>query len=287
MKKIIIKTTTLAAFLFFVCVANAQKESIEKCKDLPMFERMENFDIERCRENLEAYEFMINDNDFHTIEGKVTEIIYSFNGENGARKPNISQVIKHYENATENFTGIRVYPNSSDYGSQTAATFYYIKDSIECWLGIYDLDNDPVSEYKFVLLTRKSTQDEVTSKQIYDAIDSGNSIPLYINFQSWHAGIKTESLVVVEELCKMLMSNPSLKIIIEGHTDSEGDKIVNQILSDRRAMSVKHALMVKGIALDRMKVVGYGETRPIGDNSTEEGKAKNRRVEIKKVDDTL
>lgn len=287
MKKIIIKTTILATFLFFLCVANAQEKDAENCKDHPMFNQMDNFYIHACRENLDTYEFMISENDFHTIEGEVTEIVYKYDNKSGAKLPSLSELVKHYEDETENMSGIKVHPNSNDYGSQMGATFYFIKDSTEYWVGIYDLDNNPVSEYKFVLLTRKSTQDEVTSKQIYDAIDSGNSIPLYINFQSWHAGIKTESLVVVEELCKMLMSNPSLKIIIEGHTDSEGDKIVNQILSDRRAMSVKHALMVKGIALDRMRVVGYGETRPIADNSTEEGKAKNRRVEIKKVGDTL
>lgn len=287
MKKIIIKTTILATFLIFASVATAQVKDAVNCKDHPMFGRVENFYIERCRDNLGVYEFMISDNDFHTIEGTVTEIIYKFDSETSANLPSISEVIKHYEKATEKMSSVRVHPNTSDYGSQTAATFYFIKDSTEYWLGIYDIDSDPVSQYKFVLLTKKSLQDEITSSDIYEKIDSGNSIPLYINFQSWHDGIKTESLVFIEELHQMLMNNPTLKIIIEGHTDSEGDKIVNQILSGRRAMSVKQALMEKGITYDRMQTIGYGETLPIADNSTEEGKAKNRRVEIKKVEDTL
>lgn len=286
-KKISIKTTVLAAFLIFASVASAQEKDAVDCIDHPIFSRVKNFYIENCRENLNAYEFMISDNDFHTIEGTVTEIIYKYDGEDRTKLPSMSQVIKHYENVTDEMSSVRVHPNTSDYGSQTAATFYFIKDSTEYWLGIYDINSDPVSKYKFVLLTKKSLQDEVTSSDMYEELDSGNSIPLYINFQSWHAGIKTESLVFIEELHQLLMNNPTLKIIIEGHTDSEGDKIVNQILSGRRAMSVKQALMEKGIAYERMQTIGYGETRPIADNSTEEGKAKNRRVEIKKIEDAL
>lgn len=286
MKRIIIKTAIIAAFLIFVGVANAQEKGAKNCKDHPMFNRMENFNIQGCRENLDAYEFMISDNDFHTIEGAVTEIIYSFDGDAGVKMPSMSQVVKHYEKATDKMRGIKIHPNTSNYGSQTSATFYFIKDSTEYWLGIYDLDSDPVSQYKFVLLTKGSMQQETSSSNIYKEIDSGNSIPLYINFQSWSSGIKTESLIVVEELHQMLVNNPTLKIIIEGHTDSEGDRIVNQILSGRRAMSVMQALMEKGIPYDRMQTIGYGETRPIADNNTEEGKAKNRRVEIKKIEDT-
>ena len=81
----------------------------------------------------------------------------------------------------------------------------------------------------------------------------------------------------------MLKNNPALKIVIEGHTDNVGDKVFNQTLSDQRSASVKAALVSKGISSDRIKTVGYGQDKPIADNASEDGKAKNRRVEISKM----
>jgi outer membrane protein OmpA-like peptidoglycan-associated protein len=80
----------------------------------------------------------------------------------------------------------------------------------------------------------------------------------------------------------MLNQNPDLKISIEGHTDNVGTPQSNQILSESRAKSVMNALVSKGISAGRLKYKGWGQTKPIADNASEDGKAKNRRVEIVK-----
>lgn len=81
----------------------------------------------------------------------------------------------------------------------------------------------------------------------------------------------------------MLKQNPDLKISIEGHTDNVGAVTSNQTLSESRAKSVMTALVSKEIAASRLKSKGWGQTKPIADNNTDEGKAKNRRVEIVKM----
>jgi outer membrane protein OmpA-like peptidoglycan-associated protein len=82
----------------------------------------------------------------------------------------------------------------------------------------------------------------------------------------------------------ILKENPQINVVIEGHTNSEGSEKANQILSEKRALSVKKYLQDKfNISEKRMTTKGYGETRPIGDNKTNEGRAKNRRVEIRAV----
>lgn len=82
---------------------------------------------------------------------------------------------------------------------------------------------------------------------------------------------------------EMLKINPDLKIGVEGHTDNVGTPASNKTLSEARAKSVVSAIVSRGITADRLSPSGYGQDKPIGDNNTEEGRAKNRRVEqIKK-----
>jgi len=86
-----------------------------------------------------------------------------------------------------------------------------------------------------------------------------------------------------DEVVAALKDDPSLRVIVEGHTDSTGSAAYNQKLSERRAATVKAYLVGRGIAAERVKSVGYGETQPRASNDTPEGRAQNRRVEIKVI----
>ncbi len=81
----------------------------------------------------------------------------------------------------------------------------------------------------------------------------------------------------------MSPDNPGLKVSIEGHTDNSGNATANQTLSENRAKAVMNAVIAKGIDKSRLTSKGMGATKPLEDNGTEDGKAKNRRVEIVKM----
>jgi outer membrane protein OmpA-like peptidoglycan-associated protein len=98
------------------------------------------------------------------------------------------------------------------------------------------------------------------------------------------ATLKPESYIELEKLYKFLSENPNLIIEIGGHTDNIGTKEYNQILSEKRAKAVYDYLISKNINANRLKYKGYGDTMPIADNSTEEGRQLNRRTEIKILD---
>jgi outer membrane protein OmpA-like peptidoglycan-associated protein len=85
---------------------------------------------------------------------------------------------------------------------------------------------------------------------------------------------------VLQQVAALLAANPDLKIEVQGHTDNIGGDDYNQSLSEARARSVMSWLSAHGVAATRMTAKGYGKTRPVADNSTDEGRAKNRRVEI-------
>lgn len=101
-----------------------------------------------------------------------------------------------------------------------------------------------------------------------------------IYFQSGKAKIKPVSFPLLNEVGQALADNPSIKVRIEGHTDSRGSDSYNEKLSDGRAHSVRQYLMGRGIDEDRMVAKGYGEAQPIADNRTNTGRAQNRRVEF-------
>ena len=98
-----------------------------------------------------------------------------------------------------------------------------------------------------------------------------------VNSSSIRPGLYTE----IDRIAQVLSSYPQTTIVVTGHTDSSGSESYNQQLSERRAQSVKNALVQRGIAAERIQAIGYGESAPIADNNTESGRQKNRRVEVR------
>ena len=101
-----------------------------------------------------------------------------------------------------------------------------------------------------------------------------------IQFETGKAVIKRSSNAVLNEVVRVMEENPDYKLNISGHTDSSGDPEKNMKLSEERASSVVNYLVSKGVDASRLKSVGFGDTRPIADNKTSSGRAKNRRVEF-------
>jgi OOP family OmpA-OmpF porin len=101
-----------------------------------------------------------------------------------------------------------------------------------------------------------------------------------ILFDTDSARLRGESLPTLDEVVRLLGTEASWKLTIEGHTDSTGTLAHNQTLAEERAASVKTYLVSKGVAAERLSSVGFGQSKPVADNATELGRAQNRRVEL-------
>ncbi|WP_053977851.1 OmpA family protein [Mangrovimonas xylaniphaga] len=101
-----------------------------------------------------------------------------------------------------------------------------------------------------------------------------------VNFTINKSDLTPEAKTNLDALSEVFIEFPDTNLLVEGHTDSSGDEAYNMSLSKKRAQSVVDYLVAKGVSRGRFSVEGYGETKPRFDNSTEEGRIKNRRVEI-------
>ncbi len=122
-------------------------------------------------------------------------------------------------------------------------------------------------------------------EHLKNALISEGKIALYgIYFDMDKSIIKQASYPLIKQIAEMLRADPSLKISIEGHTDSQGAPEYNQSLSEKRSAAVRALLTKKyGISTSQLASKGYGESKPLGDNTTSAGRAKNRRVELVKI----
>lgn len=103
----------------------------------------------------------------------------------------------------------------------------------------------------------------------------------HIYFEKATAFVRPESMVNIRKLAQALMRQPAIKVVIEGHTDNVGNKNDLMQLSKNRADTIRSLLIQEGVGAERVETKGYGATRPVTDNSSEEKKQQNRRVEIR------
>ncbi len=153
------------------------------------------------------------------------------------------------------------------------------KGKNEAWIEVWPQGDD---SYILTVVERQAMKQEVSATDMLEALNRDGYVALDIHFDTAKATIQPESQPILDQIVELLKLNTSLKLSIEGHTDNVGDAKSNKALSVARAKSVLTAITKAGIAQSRLSSIGYGQEKPVADNRTEEGRAKNRRVELVK-----
>jgi OOP family OmpA-OmpF porin len=125
--------------------------------------------------------------------------------------------------------------------------------------------------------------DKCPNTPLYQKVNAdgcAEKIELKVNFDYNSANIRNEDNAELDALAKYLNSQKDINIAIEAHTDSKGSEKYNLNLSNKRAISAKNALVDLGVDPSRIEAIGYGESQPIANNNTEEGRKENRRIEV-------
>ena len=249
-------------------------QDAEGCKDSPIITRMPGSTIHSCEnKEYEQVKMPVAKNK----DGEVTEktLEGEFHSWDYGTREGVSeiQVFRNFETALKQAGMKIVYEDSpATITANKGDTWYWLQNS-----GSY---------YYQTLLTVKSMQQEVTAdaSSIADELSKSGHIALYgIHFETAKATILPDSETVLAEVAKMLQQNRDVKVSIEGHTDNVGSAAANQTLSEKRAQAVVAWLSSHGIEGSRLQAKGWGASKPVDDNATEDGRAKNRRVELVKI----
>jgi outer membrane protein OmpA-like peptidoglycan-associated protein len=248
------------------------EEDAEGCKDHPMLSRMPGFHIGECERKHDEVEFSVGEDKTQSVEGEKTRISYSLN--DGASGPSYFQLRKNYENAVKSLGGTILHTEEAYLSGKI------VRGGQEVWVQLQAANSATV--YDLTVVEKKEMTQEVTAHDMLDALNRDGFIALYINFDTGKADIRPESQPTVDEIAALLKQNPTLKVGIEGHTDNTGTPAGNKTLSEQRANAVMAAITKRGVAASCMSAVGWGQEKPVADNRTEAGRAKNRRVELVK-----
>ncbi|MBR6246016.1 MAG: OmpA family protein, partial [Bacteroidales bacterium] len=131
------------------------------------------------------------------------------------------------------------------------------------------------------LYERETTNLSEAAKAVEQAIaQTGKFVTNNILFDTGKATIKAESQPEIEKVAEYMKANPTVRFEVQGHTDSQGSDAVNDPLSQQRAEAVVKALEALGVDGFNLRAVGKGSHEPVADNSTDAGRAQNRRVEF-------
>jgi outer membrane protein OmpA-like peptidoglycan-associated protein len=284
--KFIFRTLLVALVaLTIASTASATDAQVDRAgyKDYPGIPRVPGFILREygdCVETaFDAYKFWVKENGKNvqqTEEGH--KFWYRYRLIQGLTQPSALQIHRNYQNAARSAGG-RVLIDENGY-----TTIRLNKGGKELWMEIHA---NVGYEYDLTIIEKEAMKQEVAvdAAAMASSIADTGSVAIYgINFDTAKSDAKPESEPAINEIAKLLTDNPTLKVGIVGHTDMVGDATANMKLSQVRAQSVITALVSKhGIAAARLVAFGAGPWAPLATNKTEEGRAKNRRVELVEI----
>jgi OOP family OmpA-OmpF porin len=269
----------LALFLVLsgVGVSMAGEPDVKGSKDHPLLSRMPDFHITGYKYNdFDSYKFNGEGKNRVEVEGHKYYIEYKL--DKGATEPGELKIRRNIQDALKKIGGNVVFDDNFN----KCSTIVLEKDGKETWVEVKSYN----SMYRLTTVEKEIMKQEVvaTAEKMGNDIHATGHVSIYgIYFDTGKSEIKPESDGAISEIAKLLKNNASLKLYVVGHTDNVGSFDSNMKLSRDRAEAVTKQLTGKHqIAADRLKPHGVSSLAPVASNDTEDGKQKNRRVELVK-----
>jgi OOP family OmpA-OmpF porin len=261
-------------------VARAQTD-VDGAKDHPMLSRFPGYYIEEYDpQDFSTYTFQVADSTEQKVEGRYWKIEYWL--KEGAKKGGPVEIGRNYANLLTQRGGRKIYDTLDASGGMLTARMPAAGKNI--WVEIDVSNSGEVYSLTVVEEAEMAQQVEFTAMELARILNEQGSVALHgILFDTGQSTIRSESKGDLQSVGDLLKQQPALRLEIQGHTDIVGTADLNRRLSDSRAAAVKQYLVANfAVAADRLTTIGLGDTKPVADNKTEQGRAQNRRVELVK-----
>jgi OmpA-OmpF porin, OOP family len=272
----------LCAAVFIPVLAHAQPNPADAkgCKDPELFpKRMAGYKIGDCSDkafDLFTFRSKVGAKPDNPVEGRHIALTYYW-GVAGKNDTTNLAIMRNYEAAIKTAGGTVVVIDP-----QTFVVGKFVQDGKEIWTEVSGYPG--AGRIYLHIVEKKGMEQQVVADAAAfkdDLQKTGHTAVYGILFDTNKSTLKPESDAAIKEVAKLLTANPTLKLLVVGHTDSVGVFDQNMVLSKDRAEAVVKALTTAhGIAATRLKSVGCGPAAPVASNKTEDGRAKNRRVEL-------
>lgn len=263
--------------LLVIQVTAQQQPDIKGSKDHPLLTRMPDFFISGYTDtDFGSYKFLGADRKPVDVEGH--KYYFQYNLQKGVAEPGELKIRRNVQDAIKKIGGKVLY----DENFNKVSTMVVQKDNKETWLEVRSYNN----MYRLNIVEKEIMEQNIVANAdaMGNDINSTGHVSVYgIYFDTGKSEIKPESDQAIEQISLLLKNNAALNLYVVGHTDNVGTIDSNMKLSMDRANAVVNALVTKyAIAAARLKPYGVASLSPVASNDTEEGKAKNRRVELVK-----
>jgi OmpA-OmpF porin, OOP family len=274
------RAIAVAAFVFAASPVFAQTPGVDEndCKPSPLMSRMPGCGVYQCtNKDFDAIELVMNkDGDMKEFEGAIDEVVLAC-----ATTASPLQLMRNAEAALKKAGYTIVFSGRHQNSDSPAVTANKGAQWITVQTGMFN--EIPIYTQSGVLVKEMAQEMTASAQAMSDAIAKSGKLDVYgITFATGQATITPASDQVLGDVLAVLTANADWRLRIEGHTDNVGDKAANLKLSNARAAAVAAWLTGKGIDAARVSVAGLGDTQPVADNATEDGRARNRRVVLVK-----
>ncbi|MBI2379649.1 MAG: OmpA family protein [Gammaproteobacteria bacterium] len=283
---VLIRRLALAGALAFSALLARADEDVAGSKDHPLLSRYPDSILTEYEQNYNSVDMAVGTAPDgqplrRAVEGQATVITYFHR--DAQKQPSPLQLLRNYQNAIKSIQGEVVYERLPQEGDGGETTLKAKAGGKEVWVKVEpDIWSAPAQSYRLSIVELEAMAQVVSANALLDALNKDGFIALYIGFDTGKAELKADGQATVREIKRLLDGAPALKLSIEGHTDNVGGAEANQKLSEARARAVMQAVVATGIDGGRLAAKGLGQSTPIADNRSEEGRARNRRVELVK-----
>lgn len=277
------------------------QEDAEGCKDHPLFTRMPKMRIVGCESSqFDQRKFPVGQMGKGEeilksveVEGPVSWISYELADE--STPPSGLQIMRNFEAAAKKAGGTiegqwpgwckanydqEGMPDMGNGCTSFGLTMKFLRGGKETW--VFMQASESAGAYQLMVSEREAMKQDLAVNELADKLAKDGFVSLSVNFDTGKTTIKPDSARTLDDAAGALKLAADLKVEVGGHTDNVGAAEANLKLSQGRAQAVMAALVERGVKADRLTAKGYGQTAPVADNRTEEGRARNRRVELVK-----